>query len=344
MYISSIMDSKIQFDLNLFSKYRTELMGMAAIMVIITHMHDNGVAMYEFVRRLTSVGASGVELFLFVSGFGLWKSCKKATNGTFAVNPRVLSSWYARRYLRILVPYILFAIPMYGILTIMDHMDGIEFLKRVSFISFWTRGWGVWYIAMLIPLYFITPFIIKLLSGNGKIIWFILLMLLTEIFAYVGFGGGRDFYYCRFMVSRLPSFLIGIVMAQAICEGEKKMSLWVILIIPLIAYFILRGVNHHFGTRFFYLWLLPLPFSTLMVWLVRRFGWLQKMCNFMGRISLEVYCTHAFVPACIVRAFSLTPSLYTYIFGVGVSILLSVGINRAAGFIIGVVSSQKSAS
>lgn len=334
----------MQFELNLFSRYRTELMGIAAIMVIITHMHDNGVAMSEFVRRLTSVGASGVELFLFVSGFGLWKSLRTATNGTFSLHANVLGAWYKRRYLRILVPYILFAIPIYGILTIMDHMDGIEFLKRVSFISFWTRGWGVWYIAMLIPLYFITPIIIKLLSGNGKIIWFLLLMLFTEIFAYIGFGGGRDLYYCRFMVSRLPSFLIGIFMAQAICEGEKKISLWWILVIPLIAYFILRGVNHHFGTRFFYLWLLPLPFSTLMVWLVRRFEWLQKMSNFMGRISLEAYCTHAFVPACIVRAFSLTPSLYTYLFGVGISILLSVGINRAAGVIIDNVSAKKSVS
>ena len=333
------MGEKMQFDLNLYSKYRTELMGIAAIMVIITHMHDNGVAMYEYVRRLTSVGASGVELFLFVSGFGLWKSYRDATKGTFALNAPVIGQWYLRRYLRILVPYLIFSIPIYGILSLMDHVDAVEYIKRVSFVSFWTTGWGLWYVAMLFPLYLLAPFIIRLLSGEKKVIWGIALVLAAELFAYYAYGGKRDYFFSRFIVMRLPIFFIGVCMAQAICEG-KKVSLWLVLILPMLAYFCMRALNHTMGTRFFYLWLLPLPFSTISVWLIKRFGWLQSVCKFMGQISLEAYCTHAFVPACIVRAFSLTPSLWTYLFGVGVSIILSVGINRLSKIIIGRISGR----
>ena len=329
----------MQFELNLYSKYRTELMGFAAIMVIITHMHDNGVAMCEYVRRLTSVGASGVDLFMFVSGFGLWRSLRTATSGTFSLHANVLGAWYKKRYLRILVPYLIFAIPIYGLLTIMDHQDLLEYVRRVVFVSFWSKGWGLWYVAMLIPLYFISPFIIKLLSNERKIIWFVVLMLAVELFAYFAFGGIHDVCWIRFCVSRLPGFLIGIVMAQAICEG-KKISLWYVLLIPLMVYFLLRGLNHTVGTRFFYLWLLPLPFSTIMVWAFSRFGWLQSACKFMGQISLEAYCTHAFVPACIVRLLNLTPSLYTYIFGVGVGILMSVGIHKLSNIIISRVSGK----
>ena len=327
------MGEKMQFELNLYSKYRTELMGFAAIIVIITHMHDNGVVMWEYVRRLTSVGASGVELFLFVSGFGLWKSLRTETNGTFSLHSNVLGAWYKRRYLRILVPYLIFAIPIYGLLTIMDHQDLLEYVRRVTFVSFWTQGWGLWYVAMLIPLYCISPFIIKMLSNERKIIWFVLLMLAVELFAYFAFGGIHDMYRIRFCVSRLPSFIIGVFMAQAICDG-KKISLWYVLFIPMMAYFLLRVLNHTVGTRFFYLWLLPLPFSTIMVWAFGRFGWLQSVCKFMGQISLETYCTHAFVPACLVRLLNITPSLYTYLFGVSVGILMSVGIHKLANIII----------
>lgn len=333
------MGEKMQFDLNLYSKYRTELMGIAAIMVIISHMHDNGVEMYEPIRQLTGLGASGVELFLFVSGFGLWKSLRDATNGTFAPSAPIIGQWYLRRYMRILIPYLIFAIPIYGILSVMDHVDVAEYIKRVTFVSFWTTGWGLWYVAMLIPLYLFSPLLIRLLSGKNKIVWLAVCVLMTILYAYFGCGGKRYLSLIRFVVSRLPVFFIGIFMAQAICEG-KKVSLWYVLILPLLAYFCLRALNHTIGTRFFYLWLLPLPFSTIGVWLVKRFGWLQSVCEFMGQISLEAYCTHAFVPACIVRAFCLTPSLWTYLFGVGVSIILSVGINRLSKMIIGRISGR----
>lgn len=329
----------MSFDLNLYSQYRTELMGWAIIMVVISHIHGFGVSMYEPLRQLTSVGASGVELFLFVSGFGLWKSLRTATNGTFSLNASVLVPWYKRRYYRILVPYVIFAIPMYGVLTIMDQQDFGEFVRRVTFLSFWTKGWGLWYVAMLIPLYFISPFIIKLLSGKGKIICFVVSLLAAEFFAYFAFGGKRDVYYSRFIVQRLPSFFIGIFMAESICDG-KKISLWIVLFVPLLAYFMLRGLNHTIGTRFFYLWLLPLPFSTITSWLVTRYSWLRTTLNFMGVLSLELYCTHMFLPKLLIRVFNISPSIYMYLVGVGACIIVSAGINMASNILISKLSDK----
>lgn len=327
----------MNFELNLYSKYRTELMGIAAIIVILSHIHDSGVVLWEPIRRLLSLGASGVELFLFVSGFGLWKSYHNATNGTYAIDAKIVCPWYKKRYLRILIPYLIFALPIYGVLTLEDHSGIMEYIRRVSFISFWTQGWGLWYVAMLFPLYLIAPCIIKLLTGEQKIIWFVVLLLFTELFAYFAFGVNRDIYYTKFIMSRLPSFYIGVFMAQAICEG-KKSSLWYVLIIPLAFYFLLRGLNHTLDTRFFYLWLLPLPFSTIGVWLLEHCNWLQATCKFMGTISLEIYCTHAFVPVFIMRQFHVTSSLLLYLVGIGVSIVLSVGINKLANVVIHKVS------
>lgn len=316
----------IQFELNLYSKYRTELMGWATIMVVVSHLYMSGVELSEPVRRITGIGASGVELFLFLSGFGLWKSYSSVTSGLCNIDIRKIGKWYEKRYLRILVPYLIFAIPVYGILTAMDHLSVSEFIKRVSFISFWTQGWGVWYIVMLIPLYLLTPFLICMLTGEGKVMWLIILVLAVELFAYFAFYGEGDVFFSRFIVQRLPSFFIGIFMARSICEG-KKVSQWWVLLVPLVAYVLLWGMNHTIGTRFFYLWLLPLPISTIMVWLLMRYSWLQSICKFMGTISLEMYCTHMFIPVMIVRALSLSPSFSMYFLGVVISIGLSVGIN-----------------
>lgn len=323
----------MQFELNLYSKYRTELMGMAAILVIFSHVHDSGVDMYEPIRQLFSLGASGVELFLFVSGFGLWKSYHNATDGTYAIDAKIVCPWYKKRFLRILIPYLLFALPIYGVLTLEDHSGIMEYIRRVTFVSFWTQGWGLWYVAMLFPLYFLAPFLIRLLSGEYKVSWLVVLLLLTELFAYFAFGVNKDVYYTKFIMSRLPSFYIGVFMAQAICE-EKKSPLWLVLFIPLALYFLLRGLNHALDTRFFYLWILPLPFSTIGVWLLARCKWLQALCKFMGVISLEIYCTHSFVPMFMMRLCNVTASMLFYLFGIGVSILLSVGINRLSKMII----------
>lgn len=321
------------FDLGLYSKYRGELMGVAAIMVIASHVYGFGVEMCDPIRRLLGVGASGVELFLFVSGFGLWKSYDDATKGTFSISACNIFPWYKKRYQRILIPYLIFAIPIYGLLTLLDHMDMAEYIKRILFISFWRDGLGLWYVAMLIPLYFVAPFVIRALSGDRKITWLILLVLIAELYAYFAFGGEVDVFFSRFMVSRLPIFFIGVFMGKAICEG-KRVSLWFVLIVPLLVYILLYGLNHFAGTRFFYLWLLTMPFSTMLVWLLSRSNWLQVIFKFLGKMSLEIYCTHAFVPLCIIRAFNMPPSLYMYLLGVGISILLSMGINKLSKIII----------
>lgn len=307
---------------------------MATIMVVISHLYMSGIALSDPIRRLTGLGSSGVELFLFLSGFGLWKSFDNATNGTFHCNSKRLLSWYKRRYLRILIPYLLFSMPMYGILTMMDHQGVGEYLMRVSTFAVWLRhGWGLWYIAMLIPLYFVTPFLLKLLTGKRGIVWLVVLILMTQLVVFFKMCGPEDLYHIRFVIQRLPGFFIGIYLARAICNGERE-PLWTVLFIPIIIYASLYIYNHCVEERFFYLWLLILPFSTVGVWLMKCCEWLRRVCEFVGTMSLEVYCTHMFIPVFIMRVLGVASSLWIYILGVCVSIILSWGINKAAKRII----------
>ena len=49
-------------------------MGIATLLVIFGHSAGNGVAMPIWMEALCGIASVGVDIFLFVSGFGLWYS------------------------------------------------------------------------------------------------------------------------------------------------------------------------------------------------------------------------------------------------------------------------------
>lgn len=64
--------------LGVISKYRTRLMGIAAILILVCHAPGNNVLMPQFLLRLCEQGQYGVDIFLFLSGVGLSYSMQKA--------------------------------------------------------------------------------------------------------------------------------------------------------------------------------------------------------------------------------------------------------------------------
>lgn len=69
------------YDMNLVSKYRAELMGVAILMVVFHHLTiriDAGIIAkaYMFLRV---TGAMGVDIFLFLSAIGLYHSYENSS-------------------------------------------------------------------------------------------------------------------------------------------------------------------------------------------------------------------------------------------------------------------------
>ena len=60
------------------SKYRGELMGLAILFVILFHI---GMPQSNFFYPLRRLGNIGVDMFLFVSGMGLWFSWTRSRLG-----------------------------------------------------------------------------------------------------------------------------------------------------------------------------------------------------------------------------------------------------------------------
>ena len=70
-------------NLGLFTKYRTELMGVATILIILCHMPAHEVVMPSPLAMMLSHGGAGCDIFLFLSGLGMYCSLNqhKASGG-----------------------------------------------------------------------------------------------------------------------------------------------------------------------------------------------------------------------------------------------------------------------
>lgn len=64
----------LEFNVQDISKYRSQLMGVATFLVIFGHSVGNGVLMPNWMESLCGLASVGVDIFLVVSGLGLWYS------------------------------------------------------------------------------------------------------------------------------------------------------------------------------------------------------------------------------------------------------------------------------
>ena len=60
-----------------FSKYRGVLMGIATIMILIIHSYECNVNYPDVLNGMLKKTYIGVDIFLFVSGLGIWYSLSK---------------------------------------------------------------------------------------------------------------------------------------------------------------------------------------------------------------------------------------------------------------------------
>lgn len=150
--------------LGIFTQYRRELMGVATVLILLCHsllppaIHCPN----DILRWIIITGNRGVDIFLFLSGLGMYHSLRKMTKW----NRGGVIRWYAKRYRHILLPYLLICFPYYLVLGCVNdgHFSISIFLYRLSTLNYWLEHKGFWYIAMLIPLYFLTPFYARIID------------------------------------------------------------------------------------------------------------------------------------------------------------------------------------
>lgn len=276
-----------KFNLNLISKYRTALMGISALGIIACHAVPNGVYLPSPFHQLAGFGQLGVIVFFLLSGLGMSYSLDKHKGSKWM--------WYAKRFKRLFIPYTILALPFFVYQTYASGEGWTDFLLSFSTIGYWIRPSNeVWFIAILIPLYIMTPPLqsVCVRIKNNILISIFLLCVITIIVAL-----GQTFQYYQSALNQGLFYIVGFWLAQYV-KKEKKINGYASFFASLFAWCIfvvvpsLRNIPR--------LWvLLPafiiLSCSCFDILRKYKFYHIEERCNYMGKISLESYLTNIFL-------------------------------------------------
>lgn len=283
----------------MLSRYRPQLMGFAMIAVMLFHV---GGSHHETIAYCVSrCGNVGVDMFLFLSGIGLWYSWtgKSASTNFYSR----LINFYKKRYVRIyptwLVVACIFYIPIY--INGNDDLTG-TILNIVINWDFWEHdAWQFWFIPAIMMLYTIAPFYMTLIVRHEEYRWLPVAAMLLCILIQYWAPLHTAVSHIEIFFSRIPIFLIGINTGRWV-KAEKPIS-WSTLLLASVIFIMsaivcinfengLRGRFPLFLERMAYI---PLSIS-MMILLCKLFTRLPHHINsllaFIGGISLELYMVH----------------------------------------------------
>lgn len=286
----------------LIRNLRTQIMGLAILLIMLSHsvVKYKGWHWGEGGHFILDFGVIGVDLFLLVSGFGLYYSIM-STKGTKA--------FYKKRLKRILPGY-WFVIILYQVISFVHfgfrYKTLCDLIIELTTIGFWLSLFKFsnpyWYISGILFLYIITPFLVRIINDNwNKWRKILLLIVLSAFFVntiITSFVHGC--YYLLF--SRVPIFVIGLILGRFSYYHShvqiNKQSICFISIILFLVMWLLcckYSVFIHYALGYgivFATFILIIPGLLLLVYYLNCLKLCSSILFFMGSISLELYLCH----------------------------------------------------
>ncbi len=280
-------------DLANISRFRAQQMGVAMLIIILFHV---GLPRFDPFFGLRRMGNIGVDIFLFLSGVGLWFSWMKTPS---------FRHFLMRRYLRVYPAWLLIACLYY-----IPRFHGGDWFAWLDLVLDITINWDFWlhdeltfwYIPATMMLYLFAPAYMELIRRHpiyrwlpvAMVVWCVLVQWVTPIHQAVG--------HLEIFWSRVPIFFIGINMGEmvrrkATVDGAGIWMILLLFVMTLTSCVFLEQVRHGefplFIERMLYI---PLTVTSVLV-LNRVFRRLPQWCNnalgFVGNLSLEAYLIHS---------------------------------------------------
>ena len=302
------MNKKI--DLYNISKSRAYIMGIATLMIVLFHSNQLD---FEMFSRLNKVGYllnflkticnSGVEIFLIMSGVGLYFSFSKNDS---------LKTFYKKRLTRIL-PSVLIIISIYYF--IVGDFGIKDYLTRITLLQFFIDGTkDFWYFSFLLVLYLIFPVIFKIINKyNVKGCLFLILFVL--LCNYLLFFFNLDTYKMyEVALTRFPSFIIGVYLGKQVYNENTISYKWLyyfilLLLLSLVLCFIVyhKGIVTIFWARYLKL---PIIISLIFLFSCMNFKPLNKFIIWIGGYSMEIYLTYEYLGEILIKYFKIIDNSY----------------------------------
>ncbi|MBR3402409.1 MAG: acyltransferase [Parasporobacterium sp.] len=279
----------------LLSRYRSVLMGIAILLIVWYHSSFQfDFVSFEPLRLslafLKELCYCGVDIFMFLSGMGIWSSLEKNSISQFARNRfrKILPIWWGYLLIRIAV----------GALVCDPPYTFLEILGFSTFTGFWLGmpGQGNWFVYFIVLFYMLSPVLYSLLKDSRRKTGMFLLLLAASFLLSLSFA----FRFELTGFSRLPVYITGMYTAAVMKEVPMKKKHWLITagffvtgtVILLLCYCCFRSYLYDLGL-WWYPFILITPSMLLLICAILRV--LEKPLKYLfllfgkcGQASLEI--------------------------------------------------------
>jgi len=295
------MDFNLEVLYEKIQKRRSFIMGVSILWVVLFHCGlDLNLPGFGFIKQ---AGYAGVDIFLFLSGMGIYCSLRKN---------KELLPFYFRRIKRIMVPYL----PMFVIWFIgkvyVEYQAGNAtdvFVYVKSFVgNIIMLGWFnnipltfIWYAQTLMWFYLVSPILFEIIQKCERKKKYYFLFFLFLVITQLVF---MDFYLTLMGVSRIFVYVMGMLFSHLYFEHKDiKVKLPIVIsMILMVLGFILLYLSFHIFKDYlwtFGMWWYPvIPMTPGLVIIFGAIGNLlsnNKMSNhlvkgldYLGECSWEI--------------------------------------------------------
>ena len=310
------------------------IMGISTLLIVLFHtgqlnMFDiiNFKPLAILLNYLQKVGNCGVDIFLFLSGMGLY----------FSLTKNNLNKFYSHRFTRIIPPFII-TVLIFNILT----KNYLNIFETIFCISFFIKGnLFLWFIQFILILYLIYPIIYKVINKGFHSFLILIFSIITTNFLLLVFLP-TIYYQLEIALTRIPIFIIGAYFGKIINNKEKlpskiiPISLIIFILINIFIYLTINVPNKSLFLRYLYC-----PLSISIIILISKIyslinnknNFIIKFFNFFGNYSLEVYLLYEQICYLIkINNFKLS-YLKVYSIGFILTIILSYFLKKLTNII-----------
>ncbi len=289
---------KEKYSFKSISKTRNVILGIATLLVAYCHstsMYVQNLFPIQIINNILvfimEIGTIGVDIFLILSGVGLYHSFSKNSN---------IKSFYRKRALRIFPSVIIVAI----IITTIKGGFGLgNYLKNIFLLSFFVDGdLSFWYFSFILVLYIVYPILHKMVEKfDYKFVIVFIVGIVIGNFLLMKYNINL-YNKIEIATTRIPVFIMGIWLGKKSYTDYKISKKWLILfaiifitIIPILYFKVF--INYYIMVRLLYC---PLAISivVLLSCIYTKFNnnsILTRFFIWIGTYSLEIYLLYEYL-------------------------------------------------
>lgn len=276
----------------LFSKNKVFLMGCAMLLVAFFHSpitFSNNILMY--IKNKLYIG---VDIFLFLSGIGIYYSYTKNSNKKLFYKKRILKILPVALLVSLLFGFIFYGIKYYTEEDFWASITFTNFLLGIGKFPIW-----YWYIPSILILYLVSPFIIDYYNKyeNKKPFYISIIIIISFLFL---FSLLPSLMNLQIFISRIPIYLVGLKFGELSYENKYMPKSHIIFYlenaIVAIGIIFYLDKNPFFLAQIISNALLIFPTIAFSIITIMVLSKIKKykfpVTNFIGTITLEVYLLH----------------------------------------------------